>query len=44
MTMEQFELELRKILIKGIDNGLDDEEMCQLAKDVLESDDWTYTE
>ena len=39
---DKFELELRKILIKGIDIGLTPDEMCKIAKTVLESDDWTY--
>lgn len=44
MTLEQFELDLRKILIKYIDGGLEPHEMCALAEAVLESDDWTYVE
>jgi len=44
MTDEQFQLELKKLLIKALDGGLDSETICAIAEYILASDDWTWTE
>jgi hypothetical protein len=44
MTEKQFQLELKKLLMKALDGGLDSETICAMAEHILESDDWSWTE
>lgn len=44
MTEDKYVLELKKLLMKALDGGLDPENICALTEAVIESDDWTWTE
>lgn len=44
MTQEQYILELKKLLMKALDGGLDPEDICALTETTIESDDWTWSE